>query len=40
MLVMDGFDKMDQVRNILHNFVVRPEFEMHVLDAFLFTLNI
>ena len=36
-LLMNGFDKVDQVRNVLHNFVVGPEFEMHMLDAFLFT---
>ena len=38
-LLMNGFNKLDKVGNILHHLVVRPEFEMHVLDTFLFTLN-
>ena len=38
-LLMNGFNKLDKVGDILHNLVVRPEFEMHVLDTFLFSLN-
>ena len=38
-LPMNGFNKFDKVGDILHHLVVRPEFEMHVLDTFLFTLN-
>ena len=38
-LLVDSFDKMDQVGDVLDHFVVGPEFEMHVLQGLLFTLN-
>ena len=38
-LLVDSFDKMDQVGDVLDHFVVGPEFEMHVLQGLLFALN-
>ena len=38
-LLMNRFDKVNKLGNVLHHFVVWPEFEMHVLHNLLFTLN-
>ena len=38
-LLMNRFDKVNKLGNVLHHFVVGPEFEMHVLHNLLFTLN-
>ena len=38
-LLMNRFDKVNKLGNVLHHFVVWPEFEMHVLHDLLFTLN-
>ena len=38
-LLMNRFDKVNKLGNVLYHFVVGPEFEMHVLHNLLFTLN-